>query len=60
MTPKEFEFWYSLLERVSQDMYGMGFADATDKKPLKNEGFELSRASRLTIKTNLEKHAKKR
>lgn len=60
MTPKEFDFLFILIEKVSQEVYRLGYEDAKAGKPLKTEGFSPSKASRLVIKTNLKKHTEKR
>lgn len=60
MSPKELEFLFDLLERVSEDVYKLGYEDAKAQKPLKNKGFKLSKSSRLTVKTNLQKLTQKR
>lgn len=60
MTPKELEFLYQLLEETSRHIYARGYADGKAGKPEQNEGFTLSRASKLVIKTNLKKFTEKR
>lgn len=60
MTPKEEQFWFELLERVSKEIYRLGYEDAKAGKPLKTEGFEVGRANRLTIKNNLKKLTQRR
>lgn len=60
MTPKELEFLYDLIERVSEDVYKLGYADGKAGNPLKTEGFKPTRASRMVIKTNLIKLTQKR
>jgi|LSQX01.1.fsa_nt_gb hypothetical protein len=60
MTPRELEFLYDLIERVSEEVYRLGYEDAKAGKPLKTEGFRPSKASRLVIKTNLIKLTQKR
>jgi hypothetical protein len=59
MTPKELEFFYTLIEKISEEVYRLGYEDAKAGNPLKTEGFSLSKASRLVIKTNLKKHVDK-
>lgn len=60
MTPKEYEFLFDLLERVSEEVYRVGYEDGKAGNPLKTEGFKPSKAHRLLIKTNLNKLTKKR
>lgn len=60
MTPKELEIFYATIEHISEVMYKRGFEDAKAGKTLENKGFSLSRANRLTIKTNLIKSTEKR
>lgn len=60
MTPKELEFITQLIERLSIDIYALGYTDGKNGKPLKTSGFQMSRASQLTLKTNMKKHAEKR
>jgi len=60
LTPKEYEFLFDLLERVSEEVYRVGYEDGKAGKPLKTEGFKVSKANRLVIKTNLTKLTKKR
>ncbi|HRO59386.1 MAG TPA: hypothetical protein PKZ27_02940 [Rhodocyclaceae bacterium] len=60
MTPKEFDFWFQLLEETSKQLYERGHADGKAGKPLENEGFTVSKANRLLIKTNLKKLTERR
>lgn len=60
MTPKEEQFLFDLLERVSEEIYKLGYEDAKAGKPLKTEGFAVGRANRLTIKNNLKKLTQRR
>lgn len=60
MTPKELDYFYVLIEKISAEVYRLGYEDAKAGKPLKTEGFSLNKASRLVIKTNLKKHVEKR
>ena len=60
MTPKEFDFMFSLLEQVSEQMYKRGHADGMAKKPLTDQSFAVGKNNRLLIKTNLEKLTKRR
>lgn len=57
---KVLDFLHTVLEKVARDSYLMGYRDATEKKPEREQGFALSKASRLTLKTALEKHLKSR
>lgn len=60
MTPKEFEFLFSLLERTAEEMYRRGYADGEAKKPQGNQSFAVGKSNRLLIKTNLKKFTEKR
>lgn len=60
MTPKEFEFLFQLLEKVGEEMYRRGYADASSGKTLSDQSFRVGRANRLVIKTNLKKFTDKR
>lgn len=60
MTPKEEQFLFDLLERVSEEVYKLGHEDGAAGKPLKKEGFKVSKAHRLLIKTNLKKLTERR
>lgn len=59
MTPKELEVVYGTIEHVMQEAYLRGRADAEAQKPVPEDAkFKLSKASRLTIKTNIDKALK--
>lgn len=60
MTPKEFNFWFQLLEEVAEKMYRRGYEDGAAGKPLADQGFKLSKENRLLIKTNLKKLTERR
>lgn len=60
MTPKEFNFWFQLLEEVSEKMYKLGHADGAAGKDLSDQAFTISKANRLLIKTNLKKLTERR
>lgn len=60
MTPKEFEFWFSLLQVAAEESYKLGYNDARDGKPERKDGFVPNRATRLTVKTNLKKMTERR
>lgn len=60
MTPKEYEIVFGLIEHAAKHAYELGYADAKAKKPLKNEGFAVSKANRLAIKTFLNKQTQRR
>lgn len=60
MTPKELDYFFILIEKISEEIYRLGYEDGKAGKPLKNEGFSPNKASRLVIKTNLKKHVEKR
>ena len=60
MTPKELDFMYQLVEETARRLYERGHADGVAQKTPEKEGFTLSKANRLLIKTNLEKLTKKR
>lgn len=51
---------YQLIEELSKRAYALGHEDGTGGKPLKEEGFSLSKANRLAIKTNLKKYTERR
>jgi hypothetical protein len=54
-SPKELEIIYGTIEHVAEHFYRQGIKDAAAGKCLKSEDFKLSKASRLHIKTNLNK-----
>jgi len=60
MTPKEFDFFFELMEKLSKEMYERGYADAKAKKPKTDQAFTIGRNSRLLIKTNLKKFVERR
>lgn len=60
MTPKELDYFFILIEKISEQVYRIGYEDGKAGKPLKTEGFAPNKASRLTIKSNLKKHVEKR
>lgn len=60
MTPKEFEFLFDLVERVSEDMYKLGHAAGVAGKPIPSKGFKPSKPNRLLIKTNMQKLTERR
>ncbi len=60
MTPKELDFLFQLLEKVSEEMYKRGHADGAAKKPVSNQSFAIGKNNRLVIKTNLKKFTEKR
>lgn len=60
MNAKVLDFLYTVLEHVARESYLMGYRDAEQKKTVREQGFKLGRASKLTIKTALEKHLKNR
>jgi hypothetical protein len=60
MSPRELEFFFHLIEEISRASYALGYEDHKGGKPMKEKGFSPSRASRLTIKTELKKYAEKR
>lgn len=60
MTPKEFDFLFQLVEETARHLYERGYADAKAGKPVEKEGFTLSKANRLLIKTNLKKLTERR
>lgn len=60
MTPKEFEFMFQLIEKISEEMYKRGHADGTAKKPVSDQSFTVGKNNRLVIKTNLKKFTEKR
>lgn len=60
LTPKELDFLFQLLEKVSEEMYKRGHADGAAKKPVSNQSFAVGKNNRLVIKTNLKKFTEKR
>lgn len=61
MTPKEYEIVYATIEHAMFESYRRGRADQAAGKPEEEETrFKLSKASRLLVKTNLEKATKTR
>lgn len=60
MNVKEQEFLFDLIERVSEEVYKLGYADGEAGKPLRDKGFKVSKANRLTIKTNMKKLTERR
>ena len=57
---KLLDFLHVVLERVAREAYLMGHRDGTEKKPVREQGFAMTKASKLTLKTSLEKHLKTR
>jgi hypothetical protein len=55
VTPKEFEIFCFLLEKASQSAYVRGHHDGASGKPLNVEAFKLTKAHRLTLKTEIKK-----
>lgn len=60
MSPKEFEFFFSLLEHTSKEMYARGLVDGKAGKDQSDQSFAIGRNNRLLIKTNLKKFVEKR
>lgn len=58
MTPKEFEVVCATIEHVMLEAYRRGQADQVAGKVEDEKRFHLTRASRLQIKTNIEKALK--
>ena len=58
MTPKEFEVVVATIEHVMLAAYQRGQADQAAGKVEDEKRFHLSRASRLQLKTSLEKALK--
>jgi len=60
MNPREFDFFFQLIEASMERAYLRGRADENEGKCQPEQGFRLSPESRLNIKTKLNKHLKKR
>lgn len=60
MTPKELDFLFQLIEKVSEEMFKRGHAAGAAGKPLGDQSFTVGKANRLVIKTNLKKYTDKR
>lgn len=60
MTPKEFDFMCEMIVHSAKAAYGVGHADGEARKPLNEQQFRLSKENRLRLKTELEKHLRKR
>jgi hypothetical protein len=58
MTPKELQVVYDTIEHIMQEAYRRGQEDQAAGKAVEPDRFRLSKASKLTIKTNIEKSAK--
>lgn len=57
MTPKELEIVISTIEAYAEGAYRLGHADGAAGKPARTD-FKANRATRLTIKTGIEKALK--
>jgi hypothetical protein len=55
MTPKELEIVFFLIEKSAQAAYMRGFEDSASGKSLNAEAFKLTKAHRLTLKTEIKK-----
>jgi hypothetical protein len=60
MNPKTWDFVFTLLEVTAREAYKLGYADAEAKKPMREQGFTPSRATKLTLQTKLKKHVESR
>jgi hypothetical protein len=60
LSTKLLEVLYATLEETAKQAYLMGHRDAKAGKPERDSGFKMSRATRLTVKTALEKQLKSR
>lgn len=54
MTPKELTILYETMEHLAEHFYKLGRADEVAKKPMPKD-FKLSKASRLSVKTEFER-----
>lgn len=59
MTPKEFNFWFQVLEEAVQHAYSRGHADRGAGKPEEDHRFILTKEHKLLIKSELNKYTKK-
>ena len=59
-SPQQLDLVYGAIEHVAEHFYRLGQADQQAGKSLKTEEFVLSKASRLRIKTDLNKSLNKR
>lgn len=55
VTPKEFAFWFELIEHTATNFYKRGRRDELQEKDEPEQPFTLSAANKLLIKTNFEK-----
>lgn len=59
MTPKEFDFFYKLLEDMAKAAYQHGYDEAKAGKPLNLDVFKMSVGNKLVLKKELNSFTKK-